>query len=643
MKKLLFILMSLTFVAFAGCDDDNASSVTPVSAEQSSMEVSEVVYSTENEHLYASVTVTASDAQGNPLAGRFVNLISTSELVTVDASNVLTDAQGTAVINLVSHNIIDATITAQISDSIDSEKAVTVDATEVVSFALTVSGQALAPEYSHSGAIFDLTFTVNDSQGTVEGALIDITSPAGVTTDDATGVTDEFGSFTTRATTALSGYSDYEVSIAGIVDTFPLSILFYGPEIGGDLSVGLSYAHMTHPRVTVMGIIPGENTITLTGTIENSVPVSPMDLDASWFLNLPIIPPEDMMFPVDGGEAALTLPVIFDDLNENEVFDDGEEYLIAAKLTGGLPVFISPDTGESEGWMLVEELADNPTFLDWDANHLALDITIYNAPVRNPVFAGTVTDTDYTGKRIAFIAVSSDELEAVMETPDFWTVFSNPQYSYSLLDTPVDSEGNYSGEIEDPMSALTAVQLDEWKQEFDIGAGHMVQQLLIFPLYYQDVDNSGSFNAGDLPSGTLQPPPGAETHISYVLNLPDDIIIFAGERLWLHRGYNWWGSPLDYSITAMANAGANHNFTLDTDELPDMTSFMFVVRDPSAGDDDPPVASGVFSSLNSTTVQTESCTGCENVTTGMEFIVTQTWSQTTFVDWSEPLNFGLFN
>ncbi|MBU1219270.1 Ig-like domain-containing protein [Myxococcota bacterium] len=643
MKKLLFILMSLTLLAFAGCDDDNSSSVTPVSAQQSSMEISDVLYSAENEHLFAAVTVTASDAQGNPLPGRYVNIISTSELVTSDASNVLTDAQGTAVINLISHNIIDATITAQISDYVASETAVTVDATEVVSFSLTVSGEALAPEYSHSGAIFDVAFSVSDSQGAVEGALIDITSPSGVTTEDATGITDESGLFVTKSTTALSGYSDFDISIAGIVDPFPLSILFYGPEIGGDLSVGLSYAHMTHPRVTAMGIIPGENTITLTGTIENSVPVSPMDLDANWQLNLPIIPPEDMMFSVDGGEAALTLPVIFDDLNENEIFDEGEEYLIAAKLTGGLPVFMAPDTGESVGWMLMEELADNPVFLDWDTNHLDLDIVIYNAPVRFPVFAGSVTDTDYTSKRIAFIAVSATELENVMETPDFWTIFSNPQYSYSLLDTPVDSAGNYSGDAEDPMAVLSAAQLDEWKQEFDVGAGHMVQQLLIFPLYYQDVDGSGSFTAGDLPAGSLQPPPGAHEHISYVLNLPDDIIIFSGEQLWLHRGYNLWGSPLDYSITAMANAGANHNFTLDTDELPEMASFSFVVRDPSADDEDPPVASGVFSTLNSTTVQTESCTGCENVTTGMEFIVTQTWANTTFVDWSEPLNFGLFN
>ncbi|MBN2725504.1 MAG: Ig-like domain-containing protein [Deltaproteobacteria bacterium] len=644
MRKYILLFVVL-FTALA-CDDSTSSSSAKVSPSESTIESTGVLFDVNEQKLYTDITVTVNDEDGNPLAGRYVSL-QTSDATSVEFSDdVATDIEGKAAIRVYSQHIADVTFDAFVSSTEGgiTENSIQLENNVTVSFNLSVSMEISEKEFDVTGATFNISILISDSEGAVEGAEVILSTENDLTLNDTELTTDSEGIVITSAQSSYTGYMDINVEVTGIFEQFSVSFLNAGPEIGGSINLDESFAYMLHPTVTAVAINIGTGALDVLGYLDNIDPVDFSDDSDTWSLYLPVVSPENWRFDIDGGTATVMIPLVFDDLNEDGIFSDGE-YYVAAKTTGGTPVFIGPDDPENapvSGWSLMEELSDSPVFIDWEENSLSLDMMVLNAPVRNMTVSGTVNDTQHSGKRIGFYAVSFPDLITAAESGNPFLVLLDSSSSQMISDVESGATPAWENEIPDLGDVLDEQTISDWAQVIDLGSGNVIRQVLILPVYYTDTDSSGDFTAGDILLGMAAPPPGGKWNITYITEYPEEYILFLSDTRWLHYGYNWWASPAEYEINTFIPDGADFLLTVSDGSLEDLTDAQFAVYAADASDEDLPVATGLYTTDSTDVARITSCSGCDLVESGMVFRVTESYEDTVFIDWSESFDIAPF-
>jgi len=581
----------------------------------------------------------------------FVTLQIPSTDVTADATEAVTDLEGVATFILTSHRLTESVVSAvvgKVSGFLEKD-SVPLDATAMATFNLAVTGAVTqALEYSHLNGRFSVTFTVSDDVGPVADTALTLDATDGLTLDATEAVTDTDGVVTAEAVTAVSGLTAVDVTVPGIEDVFSVELGFTGPTIAGTAALGMSYPSLDNPRVGAMAIrVGGTSGLEILGQLEGGSLVTGLPGDGTWLDVLPIIPPSTLLSR-DTAQAmniGVFLLMIYNDSNNNGTRDNGEP-IIASKTSGGVLVFLAPDDPETAplaGWGLLDALEENPSILDWETASQELAITIYGAPVREPLVTGAVAGTAGDDRRTAWYVVDSVAFFAAAEAGNPFSVLLDPVASEIVLDAPIEADNTYSATALNPLDLLDPATLNSWKYVMPLGGGENLSQLLIVPMYYTDADLSGAYSAGDTFLGLTRPPVGAEWNVSYILQYPTIYSLMASDQLWMHNGYNWWASPLNRALVTVTANGPNWNLELD-DTLPDgWVDVDFVIRPADADEDATPVAAGTFSTNGTEVITTTTCTGCGDVTAGMDLVIVENYERTTFLDWSESFNLGPWN
>jgi hypothetical protein len=652
--RILPCLLALTLLAWLpACDDSTSGPAQPQpDPTLSTVVAGPVRYSPEAGAFETEVTVTVLDEDARPISGVRVGLELTG-FATADATEMMTDADGVAVVGVTSHHLETVTVSARVShvSPIDPETAVLLDATATLAFTATL---AISPDgdpvYSPGQAAFPLRLRLEDGVGPVAGADL-FYQPAfnGVTLEHDELRTDPSGEAWFLATAIMEGTFDFSFELEGIVEPITAAADLLGPVISGEILEAMSYPAFLNPRVGVFGVQVFGGTPEILGELPGSVAVDMLAGDPAFSLHLPFAPPVEWLTPVDGGLLlGYFPPALYNDENDNGVWDE-DEFLCAVHGTPGALVFVNPGTVEDppfEGWNFLDALEENPQVIPWVEAASAQDMWVVSAPVRVPQVAGPVGVTAGTeNARVAFAVVDAPTfMDMINEGENPWLLLFDPAHSTSLLDVAV-VDGAFAGTTADPLAVLDAATVEAWSLTQELGPGFPLTQLLILPYLYLDVDGNERLSEGDGLAGTLAPPYGANWHFSYILDLPRVVAFFSTERLFMHAGWNWWASPTEYGvIQVIVNLPGFPTLQVDDDVPAGLVDIDFEVYAAGAGDDDPPKATGRFASGGAPDlVNVTECTGCGLITVGDTLRVVEVLHETTFLDWAEPIRLGVFN
>jgi len=581
----------------------------------------------------------------------WVNLNLESGQATTDATEVLSNALGQAVFEVVDHHLESMVISATASrvTPLDPETAVTLDATALLEFtaavSLTPAGDAT---YEPGSGHFQFRLTLTDPSGVIDGAsLTYLPAFNGVTVDPEELTTDISGQAEFGATAILAGEFDFTFELEGIVEPLGTTAELLGPSIGGAVLPAMSFAELLHPRVGVFAVQVFSGTPAILGELEGSVALDTTAEDLEFLLHLPFAPPTEYLFPIDGGVLlGYFPPALYNDTNDNGVWDE-DEFICAVHGTPGALVFLAPDTNPEPptvGWNFLSALEEDPQLLNWDDVALEQDMLIVSAPVRVPEVSGPVVSAVTENLRVAFSVVDAPTFMAMAnnnENP--WVLLYDAAHSAVLLDAAV-VDGEFAGTTADPLVILDTATAEAWSLTQELSPGFSITQLLILPFSYLDADTDGRFSEGDPLVGTLAPPYGADWHFSYMVDLPRILAFFSTDRLFMHAGWNWWASPTEYAIEqVIPSLPGFPGLQLDDDVPAALSDVDFEVYAPGAGDDDAPKAFGKFASGGAPDLVTiTECTDCHLIAVGDVLRVVEVLPDTTFVDWSELIRLGTF-
>ncbi len=645
MRKFLFLLSLplLSFFALTACDDSSGNSKAAVSPELSTLEVGPVRYDTTRHAFVVQATITVKDVQDKPLSGITVYLSSSSENVAMDEAQKITDVEGKSVFELISHHIEDVEITAFYVKAGKNDAAVPIQLAEPVSvhfgatLTLELSG---TPVYTAQQGTFPLRLHLTDEAGDVAGAeLVWQAMDNGLEVTPGEMVTNDQGVVELSAVTARADQYRLDFELAGIEEFLSAEVALLGPAIGGTIAIGMSFPEITHPRVGVFGINVIDEPPSIFGEFPGSVAVDMSQEEASFTVHLPIVPPMEWLREANAGVyAGYFPPALYNDTNENGVWDP-DEYIIAAHGTPGVFLYLPADPASPHaGWRFFEELGGRPQPMPWEDASMAQDMLVTSAPVRVPQVTGAA-QTPLTNVRVALYVVDAPLfLQMAEEGGNPWTLIFDPAHAAPMMDVPAMGDV-YSGSIDDPLEVLDEAQLAAWSITTPIRAGFELTQLVALPFTYVDADDNGSLSQGDMPATTLDPPYGVEWQLTYVLDLPRIGGFFSTGALWLHAGWNWIASPKEYEISqVVVNMPGFPTLEVDEDVPAGLTGIHFEVLDATTGNVD---ASGTFASGGSSRyINITDCLDCQNIQVGDTLRVTEVISETTFIDWGQDLNFG---
>lgn len=648
MRKLSFFpfLFGLAFFLLPACDDSSGGSKPAVSPELSTVVAMPVRYDTERGAFVTQVTVTVVNVKEQPVAGASVYLDRSSENAIVNETEILTDAEGKAVFEVISHHIEDVEITAFEVKKTNNDAAVRTPLAEPVTIqfrAFLTIEPVSDPIYTAQSGTFALRLHLTDEVGDVAGAeLAYQLMDNGLTLSPEEMVTNDSGVAEFTASTSRADTYGLDFQLAGIEEFLSTSVDLLGPAISGSISVGMSYPVFTNPRVGVFGLNIFEETPSIFGELPGSVPVDMNADEPAFQIHLPIVPPYDWLREVRAGiQAGYFPPALYNDDNENGMWDP-EEFIIAAHGTPGALVFIyQPNVPDSPyaGWRFFEELGGRSAqTMPWETAAGAQDMLVTAAPVRTPQLSGTL-ETPQTNVRVAFYVVDGPLFfQRVQNGENPWTLIFDPAHSTSLLDVPVSSNA-FAGEAADPMVLLDAGTLTAWSVTTPVANGFEIQLLAILPFSYVDTNGNGSLDSADMPATTLAPPYGVTWQISYIVDIPRIGGFFSTDHLWMHAGWNWIANPKEYEILqVIVNMPGFPTLQVDDTVPAGLSNISFEVLDPATGD---VKASGSFESgTMADYLHITECINCQDIQVGDRLRVTNEIPDTTFIDWDQPLVFA---
>jgi Bacterial Ig-like domain (group 1) len=650
---ILLLLLSFTIIS---CDDSSGSSSPPTDLEISTIEADPVLYSSEKKVLTSLVTVTINDSDGNPIEGKFVTIDSTDSEVSFNVSEIETDENGQALFMALSHRLETATITAYTSNNSEIDPltadSLTKDAT--ISFTMSLSSVVDQDSYTFENGSFTGILTVEDSDGAVKDVDVTVKPPEGFSMNISEITTDGSGEGLFPVETNLSGVVDFAFSVKGIDDDFILPLHFHGPDFTVNITNAMSSPSFQNPQLGIMAlsIVDGEG-LTIEGMIGQGVDLPTFALgdvqlnDIETLQHfLPIIPPAEHLYANGdvGGDLGIFMLFTYNDVDGNNLWETGEP-ITGMKISDGVILFVDPSAPENaqlKGWMLIDNLGEEPNFEEFIDDMPTLDFEILSAPVNTPTIHGSIASNNLTNKRVNWFLVDGPAFYTAAQAGNPFSILSNPNQYEVLFNAMVEADGSYEGAVTDPNDLIDSATMESWKIILPLGEGASISQLVILPIYYEDIDQNGDFNQDDTILGLSRPPVGGEWNISYIIDFPEELALFLADRLFIHYGFNWWAGPTEKSITSIVPNGSDFDIVLD-DNLPNgWVDVDFTIYESGASDDATPIANGTLSTDGSNSITTSSCMGCAGVTTGMDLKITESYESTTFIDWAESFNMAPF-
>ncbi|MBU1238896.1 Ig-like domain-containing protein [Myxococcota bacterium] len=645
MKRLFFLLIIGLFIM--ACDDDtnNANNNTSeVSLENSSITFTAGTYSVEREAFVSQVTVTVLDAGGSPLAQKAVAPASTMTGGTFDPETVVTDSDGAASFVFVTNHIGVATFSAQVgtTEQTPLQDPVTLDSTEEATFEFSVNVIPLSATYSPSSGDFSLRATFSDASGVIAGATGTVADASTlITFSPGTLTTDGNGRAIFSALTSDAGVATLIFTLTGIEESVETSFHFAGPVITG-LNSNSQYYHplgFHTGRVSLMALnMLDRDTIDLSNPIKGEVhseTTCPCPGPVEYELELPIAP-DSSLLTTDatlGIDYGIFIVTIYDDLDGNYVWDEGEPF-IGVTLADTVLHFAAPhETSDFEypGWSIVNQVGSDPEFADWESEKDSVDVLVTRAPLYEPTIIGTVATELTSDTRVLWAAVD------VNAVPGGFTPVE--PLMMSQVSTIMATASNYHilGDFDAPAAGWTAplpdltAELDQtttsaWKFTMDSGAGlGDVEGILLVGVLYHDADSSGSFTAGDALIGMAHEVTDHSSVFLYVLDYPNYGMFIDNMSYWFHSGYNHLLTPRRIEISTVDLSGGTYTVNLATGIGATGTTGNFAILAAGSAFTSTPVATGTFTIDNTlsdtVTINTTDCTGCNLIAPGTQFVI----------------------
>ena len=640
------VLPLMMYFLLIACDDSSGGEKPAISPELSTVVASPVHYDKQRGVFVTQVTVTAVNVKEQTVAGVLISLESNSENATIDENEKLTDAEGKAVFEVISHHIEGVELTAYEIKNSQSETPTRIALAQplLVDFKAILTVELISdPIYTAQHGTFSLRLHLVDDVGDVAQAeLVYQEMDNGLTITPVELVTNNQGIAEFTAITSLGTTYHLEFNLYGIEEFLSADVDLLGPVISGTITVGMSFPEFTHPRVGIFGLNVFDDPPAIFGELPGSVPIDMNAQEPSFTIHLPIVPPEEWLREVNGGvSAGYFPPALYNDDNENSMWDP-EEFIIATHGTPGALVFLYLPTDPNSphgGWRFFEKLGSTQP-MPWDDAANAQNMLVTAAPVRKPTLHGTV-QTELSITRVAFHVVDGPLfVQMVEEGQNPQTLLFDPEHTARLLDLPVTTAGMFEGEAADPREVLDATTLAAWNVSTPVANGFVLQQIPIVAFTYIDFNENGSLDEdSDAIATTLAPPFGVTWFLSYFTDFPRIGGFFSPDKLGLHAGWNWIASPKEYDITQVIVNMPGYPTLVLNENIPEgLSDIDFEVLDAATGDVKAlgTFASGTFDNA----IDITECTDCHTIQVGDSLRVIEVLTETTPIDWSESLTLG---
>jgi Bacterial Ig-like domain (group 1) len=644
----IFLLIGFSLLTILACDDDdsnnsnnNNSTNSIVDAEESSLEINGG-YSSVEGVFAASIKVIAKDAEGNLLGGHAVKLISSNENHVISPQSATTDENGEAVFDMNSDTVGDGTIVATVSNGSDFSDGIDVtDLIGTLSFSMDISIVPIETSYGFNQGDFSLRVTIEDDNGPLSEVEAMVVDGSGlVVFTPSTFTTDSNGRGLIQGVTSQNGIRNLVFTIGNLANPIIVPFDFHGPHITGQVANTQHYPLGFHSaRVTIAALnMIDRDTLNYAHPIlgefssESTCPCpGPVEYD----IQLPIVPDSQYLNDDIGNniQYGVFAVIIYDDLNENYVFDEGE-YIISAKMQNTLLHFARPLNGNSSyehmGWNIVTTIDSTAVFLDWESEKNYVDMLVTRSPIFQPPVEGLVVTSESTNIRVAWSAVNSNIIpsgytpfEPFTETQ--LTVLYDTANTQVLLDIEAN-DATWSATLPDVEIELTQSTIDSWKFSYDTGVAGVIEAVLVVGALYHDVNSSGDLDAGDLIIGGAYGQASAGAVFPYVISIDNFAALRNSNEWWFHKGYNYIKTARHFTIDTINLSGGIYTITLleGIGEYSITGSFEALLD--GALFTSVPAASGTYSSsstsYNTITVNEGDCTGCNTLSGGDQLLFT---------------------
>jgi hypothetical protein len=648
------MILACLLLLSAACDDGDKKPGPQPSLSLSTISVGPVQYQKDPKGLAAGVTVRIVDDAGAPIPGVAVSV--ESDLVdhsSVLPESALTDLDGNAVFTVVGTMLGEATLLARLTDDPGDLDAPTLDATAQVTFDFSAGITPMDAAYTWDKGDFTLRLSVQDATGPIpEASGMLFADASDLELDGAPAAlffTNTSGTFTFHGTTTVSGLQAIRVNLEGVEGDKTVNVDFYGPRVSGTVSNAQAYpAGFRSARVAAMALhMTDRVTIDLGAPIlaqAASESVCPCPVPADFELTLPIVPHQAMLNTDDFRQVKYNyFPiVVYDDLNDDYIWNEGEP-LMAARLSAGVLHYAMPN-GDNPvgqlGWKIVDTIADEPDTLDWDFFQDSLDAFIYRSPITEVHLHGASTSGAET-PRVAIYAVNAAALSGytpplAWRVDPFEDLRANAADLLPVADVPV-SGGTYDATLLAP--AFTGTQADDWTVTWTTPHGETVSGVLVVPFLYDDSNQNGQLDPGEIPMGTVDAPVGTTEVIFWITEHPNYSVFRAPNELGLHPGYNRIRVCSVLTVREVQNVAGTYSFVFDVNLPAGLSGVAFQVVGEDLQLSTLPVATGTFSthSVGQTVdVTNAQCTGCAAVAPGDQFVILSPLdlTHTELVDWT---------
>lgn len=625
----LAVLLSLFSVFVFACDDDsnnsNNSNNNPglPSASLSTVEKGNVIYSVDETILQAPVTVTVVDSDGNPLEGHAVRPVFSGELsqtVTSTEDVLITDANGTATFNINSNalGLVAVSIEVSETDTFTQETPISIEATAEIDFDFSVNVIPLDSTFEFNQGIYNMRFTVSDEAGPVSDASVSLEDEtSGALLSPAEGTTDSQGRIISELTTPVAGVHAFSLSLEGIETAKTVQIELSGPSIAGMISNSQHYPlGFYSARVGLFSINAPVGIVDLTDPLLSEVvseSTCPCPGPAEYELILPIQGPDlienDSMTILQGFYAV----VVYDDLNDNHQWDEGE-YLLGVNQSTGILMFQAPVTGtlENAGWNIVNSFMDTFEILDWDLFHDNINIGVTRSPVFSPEVEVEMETAAFTEGRIAFAVVNGNQSiiddDSYMERTDITTLLATGTIIHDQLLT-ADSSPVTLTDVDD---ILTAQEIENMEFTYIDPSGNLVSAVRVTAFMYDDLDASGSWTEGDSVKAVLGFDDGRDGFILWVTDYDNYHMFESSSQISWHAGYLPLLKQARGTVSSVSSSGSDWEISMIPAPCRNYNGTFSVVRGMGV------IASGDLTTGNTPgfTATAANCTNCGNIQVG---------------------------
>ncbi|MBU1218577.1 hypothetical protein KKF34_08835 [Myxococcota bacterium] len=625
----LAILLSLFSMFVFACDDDsnneNNSNNNPglPSASLSLVEKGNVVYSVSETILQAPITVTVVDGDGNPLEGLAVRPVFSGDLgqtVTTTEDVLVTDSNGTAVFQINSNSSGLVTVAVEVSetDTFTQETPILIEATAEIDFDFSINVIPLDSTFQFNQGTYTMRFTVSDESGPIVGASISLgDETAGAQLSPADGTTDSQGRIISELTTPTAGLHVFSVSLEGIETAKTSQIELSGPSIAGTVSNGQHYPLGYYSsRVGLFRININNGLVELTDPVGVEVvseSVCPCPEPADYELILPIQGPDlvenDAMTILQGFYAV----VVYDDLNDNHKWDEGE-YLLGVNQSTGILMFQAPVTGtlENAGWNIVNSYEDTFEILEWDLFHDNINVSITRSPVFSPEVEVEMETVAFTEGRIAFAVVNGSQSiiddDSYMERNDISALLATGTIIHDQLLT-ADSSPITLTDVDD---VLTAQEIENIEFTYTDPMGNLVTAVRVTAFMYDDLDSSGSWTEGDMVTAVLGFDDGRDGFIFWVTDYDNYHMFESSSQISWHGGYLPLQKQARGTVSSVISAGSDWEISMIPAPCRNYNGTFSVIRGMGV------IASGDLSTGNTPgfAATATNCTNCGNIQAG---------------------------